>query len=191
MSNREPIEPETAPGATEAPWADGAFGPEGYPELRARLVRYARKLAGDAVLDGRTAEDWADLALLKLWRGERKAGAHEAEVVLFGTVRSLVHHARKRAERSRTIGVGEDRDRAEHSDVNALHLRDALRKVAERLSLAGFEDAREVVLCLLEHGGALLKPRELADALGWERARVYKAWERVKERFATVWNAGD
>jgi DNA-directed RNA polymerase specialized sigma24 family protein len=189
MSTRDPIDPELAPGATEAPWADGAFGPEGYPELRARLVRYARKLAGDAVLDGRTAEDWADLALLKLWRGERKAGAHEAEVVLFGTVRSLVHHARKRAERSRAIGAGEDRSTI--AGVNALHLRDALRKVAERLALAGCEDARAVVLCLLEHEGALLKPRELAEALGWERARVYKAWERVKERFATVWNAGD
>jgi hypothetical protein len=188
MVHREPIEPEPAR-AAEATTAEGAFGPEAYPELRSRLVRYARKLAGDALLDGRTPEDWADLALLKLWRGERRAGAHEAEVVLFGTVRSLVHHARKRAERQCSIGADDAPTGA--SAVEALHLRDALRKVAERLSAAGFEDAREVVHCLLRHEGALLRPRELAEALGWERARVYKAWERVKERFTRVWKAGD
>jgi hypothetical protein len=72
--------------------------------------------------------------------------------------------------------------------VNAVHLKDALRKVAERLRGAGCEDGRAVVLCLLEHEGALLKPRELAEVLQWERGRVYKAWERVKEHFTKVWS---
>ena len=48
--------------------------------VRAKLIRYARRLIGDRLVDGRGPAEFAELAIDKLARGERRVGSASVEV---------------------------------------------------------------------------------------------------------------